>query len=268
MKKLLRLLGVKNRAADGDSPQSISRLLARAVAGGSIPPDAGHMMRRILALSETTLAEVMIPRARVSGVEASDRLSRVVETFLRTGHSRLPVYQESFDNIVGIIHIKELLRLWGRPARNLRAVEFIRLPSFFPQTMKVAQALSEFRRGRISVGIVIDEYGIPSGLVTAEDLVEEIVGEMSDELDREFRQHRLLPDGSYLVEASMPLEKFSEVFGCRTQSRSHSVGGMVLESLQRIPAAGERFQACGFDWEVAESTTSRLVKLKVLPGRR
>jgi len=238
------------------------------VAQGRIPPDAGHMMRRILALSETTLAEVMIPKARVTGVQASDRLARVVETFLKSGHSRLPVYQDSFDNIVGIIHIKELLRLWGRPTRNLRAVEFIRLPNFFPQTMKVAQALAEFRRSRISVGIVIDEYGIPSGLVTAEDLVEEIVGEMSDELDREFRHHRLLADGTYLVEASMPLEKFAEVFGCRPDSRSHSVGGMVLEALQHIPAEGERFHLCGLDWEVAEATSSRLVKVRVAPARK
>jgi CBS domain containing-hemolysin-like protein len=268
MKRLLSLLRGKGRPAAEASPQSIGRLLSEAEAQGRIPPDAGHMIRRILALSETTLAEVMIPKARVTGVQASDKLSRVVETFLRTGHSRLPVYQDSFDNIVGIIHIKELLRLWGRPARNLRAVEFIRLPNFFPQTMKVAQALAEFRRSRLSVGIVIDEYGIPSGLVTAEDLVEEIVGEMSDELDREFRHHRLLGDGSYLVEASMPLEKFVEVFSCRTQSKSHSVGGMVLEELQRIPAPGEKFQLCGLDWEVAESASNRLIKLKIRTAHR
>lgn len=267
MKKLLRLLKELSRPSAEVSPQSIGRLLTQAVTQGRIPPDAGHMMGRILALSDTPLFEVMIPKAQVTGVQASDKLSRVVETFLRTGHSRLPVYQDSFDNIVGIIHIKELLRLWGRPARNLRAVEFIRLPIFFPQTMKVAQALSEFRRRRISVGIVIDEYGIPSGLVTAEDLVEEIVGEMSDELDREFRHHRLLADGSYLVEASMPLEKFSEVFGCQPGSRSHSVGGLVLEALQRIPGEGERFQLCGLECEVAESTSSRLLKIKVHPAR-
>lgn len=265
MKSLLRLLrGIKSPEAE-PTPQSIGRLLAEAVASGRVPPDAGHMMRRILALSDTPLSEVMIPKAQVTGVQASDRLARVVETFLRTGHSRLPVFQDSLDNVVGIIHIKELLRLWGRPARNMRAVEFIRLPHFFPQTMKVAQALAEFRRSRISVGIVIDEYGIPAGLVTAEDLVEEIVGEMSDELDREFRHHRMLADGSCLVEASMPLEKFVELFGCRPQTRSRSVGGLVLESLQRIPTEGERFSLCGLDWEVAESTSSRLVKVRIGP---
>ncbi len=204
----------------------------------------------------------------MTAVQAADKLSRVVEVFLKSGHSRLPVYQDSFDNIIGIIHIKELLRLWGRPVRHLRAVEFIRLPSFFPQSLKVAQALSEFRRRRISVGIVIDEYGAPAGLVTAEDLVEEIVGELSDELDREFRHYRLLEDGSYIVAAEMPLEKFSEAFGVRIDSKAHSVGGWVLERLQRIPSPGERFSLSGLDWEVAEAIPSKVVKFRIRPHRQ
>lgn len=268
MKKLLRLLGLEKERAAEDTIENLSRLLTEAVAQERLQPDSAHMMRRILALSETTLTEVMIPRPRVTCVSASDRLSRVVEVFLRSGHSRLPVYQDSFDNIVGIIHIKELLRLWGRPSGNMRAVEFIRLPNFFPQTMKVAQALAEFRHSRISVGIVIDEYGVPSGLVTSEDLVEEIVGEMSDELDRDFRHYRLLSDGTYQIEASMPLDKFSELFGLHPGGSAHSVGGLVLQELQRIPQEGERFKLYDLECEVLESASNRLIKIKIWPAKK
>lgn len=268
MRRLLRLLSRKRSPAAEPTAESLSRLLSEAVTQGRLPPDSAHMMRRIMALSQTTLAEVMIPRTKVTCVSASDCLSRVVEAFLKSGHSRLPVYQDSFDNIVGIIHIKELLRLWGRPSGRLRAVEFIRLPNFFPQTMKVAQALAEFRHSRISVGIVIDEYGVPAGMVTSEDLIEEIVGELSDELDREFRHHRQLPDGSCLVEASMPLDKFSELFGLKPRGESHTVGGLVLEELQRIPREGERFRLYDLEWEVSESASNRIIKLKIRPGKK
>lgn len=245
------------------SAAGICRLVSRAVEQGRLPADAGHMIERLLALSDTPLSEVMIPKAQITWVQASDRIAQVVETFLRSGHSRLPVFQDSPDNVVGIIHIKELLRLWGRSGRHLRAVEFIRLPHFFPQRLKVVQALSEFRRLRISIGIVIDEYGLPVGLVTAEDLVEEIVGELRDELDREKRYHRLLADGSYIIEGDMPLEKFAEVFGFQPQSKAHSVGGLIIDHLQRIPAPGEKFQLLNKYWEVLESAPHRLIKLKV-----
>lgn len=267
MKKLLaRLLKREDRQPEV-TEEDIGRLVSQALAQGRLPADAGHMIKRILALSHTSLAEVMIPKAQITGVQASDRISQVVATFLSSGHSRLPVFQDSPDNIVGIIHIKELLRLWRKSGRHLRAVEFIRLPHFFPQSLKVVQALSEFRRLGISIGIVIDEYGLPAGLVTAEDLLEEIVGELRDELDREKRYHRLLADGSYSIDGDMPLEKFSEIFGRRPQGKAHSVGGLIIDHLQRIPSPGEKFQFLGWRWEVLESSPSRLIRLRASPPK-
>ena len=262
MPKLFQRLGGRRPKPSEITIDHLHLLISQAVSQENLSRDAGHMMQRILALGDTPLSAVMVPKAQAIGVQASAKMPQIIEAFLKSGHSRLPVYEDSFDNVIGIIHVKELLRFWHRSARNLRAVEFIRLPNFFPQTMKVAQALSEFRRKRISVGIVIDEYGIPAGLVTTEDLIEEIVGEIADELDHEFRHHRLLGDGSYIIEASMPVEKFAEIFGCRPRPGSHSVGGMVLESLQRIPREGETFQLCNLQWEVVEATATKLIKLK------
>jgi putative hemolysin len=174
------------------------------------------------------------------------------------------VFDDSPDNIIGVIHVKELLRFWHKPVKNLRAVEFIRLPHFFPGTMKVAAALTEFRKRRISVAIVLDEYGAPQGLVTAEDLVEEIVGEMRDELDRERRYHRPAADGSLIVDADMPLDQFRALTGCAIDSRARTVAGLVLEQLQRVPSIGQRFRLGSARCEVIEGTPSKMVRLKVV----
>jgi putative hemolysin len=150
--------------------------------------------------------------------------------------------------------------------KNLRAVEFIRLPHFFPGTMKVTQALTEFRKRKISIAVVIDEYGAPVGLVTAEDLIEQIVGEMRDELDRERSYHRPAGDGWLIVAADMPVAKFCELAGCAVATRARTVSGLVQERLQRIPVAGERFRIDRLACQVLEATPAKLVTIKVLPG--
>lgn len=264
---MLDLLALLRRAADKNPEPTLDALhllISRAAVQGVITGDEGHMLQRILSLSDRPLSDVMIPKASIRAVDASAAIPEIIDCYLRCGYSRLPVYEESADNIIGIIHVKELLRFWHKPVRNLRAVEFIRLPHFFPGTMKVAVALTEFRKRRISVAIVIDEYGAPQGLVTAVDLIEEIVGEMRDELDQERRYHRPSGDRAFIVEADMPLAKFKELTGCAVDSRARTVAGLVLERLQRIPSPGERFRLGNLDCEVADGTPSRMVRLKVV----
>ncbi|MDI6740286.1 MAG: CBS domain-containing protein [Candidatus Edwardsbacteria bacterium] len=241
--------------------------LSRAAVQGVITGDEEHMLQRILSLSDRPLSGVMIPKAAVVAVDASAGIARIIDCYLKCGYSRLPVYEDSADNIIGIIHVKELLRFWHKPVKNLRAVEFIRLPHYFPGTMKVTVALTEFRKRKISIAIVIDEYGAPQGLVTAEDLIEEIVGEMRDELDRERLYHRSGGGGSLIVDADMPLDKFCRLAGCAVDSGARTVGGLVLERLQRIPAPGERFRLENLVCEVAEGTAAKLVRIKVLSAR-
>ncbi len=265
---MIELLARLRRAASRDPEptlDSLHLLISRAAVQGVIGGDEGRMLQRILSLSDRPLAAVMIPKAAVVAVEASAPISRIVDCYLRAGFSRLPVYEDDPDNIVGIIHVKELLRLWHKPAKNLRAVEFIRLPHFFPGTMSVTAALTEFRKRKISVAVVIDEYGAPGGLVTAEDLVEEIVGEMRDELDRERRYHRPAGGRAVIVDADMPLDKFRELTGCTAPSKARTVAGLVLERLQRIPTPGERFRLGSVSCEVAEGTPARMIRLKVHP---
>jgi putative hemolysin len=263
---MIDLLARLRRAAAPDPEltlDSLHLLISRAAVQGVITGDEGHMLQRILALSDHPLSGVMIPKTAVVAVEASAPIARIVDCYLQCGYSRLPVYEDTPDNIIGIIHVKELLRFWHKPVKNLRAVEFIRLPHFFPGTMKVAAALTEFRKRKISVAVVLDEYGAPQGLVTAEDLVEEIVGEMRDELDRERSYHRPDGDGACIVDADMPLDRFRALTGCLVGSRARTVSGLVLEQLQRVPSAGERFMLGNVRCQVTEGTPSKVVRLKV-----
>jgi putative hemolysin len=259
---------LKLQKPDKLTGQELQRLLTRAVAENLLTRDEGHMMQRILSLSQTPLWEVMIPLPQVSSIEASAKVDQIIDLCLKTGHSRFPVYEKTPDNIIGIIHVKEVLRLWRKKTGNLRAVEFIRLPVFLPQTIKVSQALAEFRKKKISIALVINEYGAPSGLITSDDLIEEIVGQMQDELDRECQYLRPLDVRSFSVDARMPLDDFAVHFKIRTGSKAHSLAGFLAEELQRIPLPGESFNLKGLEFTVTQGTPSKIYKLKVSPGKK
>jgi magnesium and cobalt transporter len=261
LKELLRKL--KRTSPDRLSPELLNLTISRAVMEQVVSPDEGRMLLRITALSRTPLWEVMVPLARICSAEASDTITRVIELCLQSGHSRLPVYEGHPGNIIGIIHAKELLRLWKKRPRNLRAVELIRLPTFLPKTIKLSQALAEFRRKKISIAVVIDEYGMPAGLVTSEDLIERIVGEMQDELAKDHEYMHQAEARTFMVDTSMPLDKFAEAFGLQTASKAHSVAGYLLEELQRIPQDGEVFKVGGLEITVIQSTPTGISRIRV-----
>ncbi len=266
LKELLAKLKLKD--PDKLTPLELQQFLDRAVSRNALTREEGHMMQRVLSLSQTPLWEVMIPLPQVSSIEASAKVDQIIELCLKSGHSRFPVYEKTPDNIIGIIHVKEVLRLWHKRSGSLRAVEFIRLPVFLPQTIKVSQALSEFRKKKISIALAINEYGAPSGLITSEDLVEEIVGQMQDELDREYQYLKQLDNRSFLADARMPLEKFAGQFKIKTGSKAHSLAGYLSEELQRIPLPGESFSIQGLEFTVTEGTASKIYKVKVSPGKK
>ncbi len=267
MLDLLRILKKLRNNKSELTPEKIQLLLSQAIKQNILSKDEGYMMRRILGLADTPISSIMIPKSQLVCLEASATIRQIVDTFLKWGFSRLPIYENDPANIIGIIHVKELLRFWHRSSTNIRAVEFIRLPNFFPQTMKVAQALSEFKKRNISIAIAIDEYGTPVGMITTEDLVEQIVGELFDEYNIGLRHHRLLENGGYLIDAGIPLDKFQEIFQLNLGSEAHTLSGYILEKLQRIPAVGEHFQIHNLDCLVEEGTASKIRKLIVTTKR-
>jgi len=224
-----------------------------------------EMLRSIIRLDVTTVREVMVPRLDMAAVEADSPLKVVAETMVSRGHSRLPVYEETIDKILGIIHGRDVMAAlaWSKPENSLR--DLVRPAFLIPETKRVDDLLEELQERRTQIAIVVDEYGGTEGLVTMEDLLEEIVGEIEDEFSRS-REAQVMhqPDGTVLVDAGVTTERVQEIFGANIDSTEvDTVGGYVYHSLGRIPQAGDVVVTDHLHIEVVSMLGRRLRKLRI-----
>ncbi|MGQ0664956.1 MAG: hemolysin family protein [Pseudomonadota bacterium] len=246
---------------------------------GKVPPEhigveERALLRNIFRLREASVHDVMVPQADIVAVAHDIPLSDLVAFMVREGHSRLPVYRESRDDIVGMVHIKDMLPLWGGD-KPFRLNDILRKVLFVAPSMPVLDLLLEMRRTRIHMALVVDEYGGIDGIVTIEDLVEEIVGEIEDEHDVE-PGPRLVreSDGSLIADARLPISEFeAEVGPVLTEEERradiNTLGGLVVAQAGRLPGRGEVIaHRAGFEFEVLEVDTRRLKRLKVRRARR
>ena len=225
-----------------------------------------EMLRSIIRLDATTVREVMIPRLDMAAVEADSPLEVVAETMVSRGHSRLPVYEETIDKILGIIHARDVmgsLAKSGKSQDSLRTL--VREAFIIPEGKRVDDLLEELQERRTQIAIVVDEYGGTEGLVTMEDLLEEIVGEIEDEFSRS-RDAQVIrqPDGTMLVDAGVTTEHVEELFGTTIDSTEvDTVGGYVYHSLGRIPQTGDILETDHLHIEVVSMLGRRLRKLRI-----
>ena len=201
-----------------------------------------EMIHGIFELESTVAREVMTPRTDMVYLDVSTELSDLLATVTEKGHSRIPVYEDNIDNIVGILHIKDLLQCWYENKREVSLRDIVRSPLLVPETKKIDDLLQEFRLNRVHMAIVLDEYGGTAGLVTIEDIIEEIVGEIQDEYDEEERLVEELADGAYLIDARMSIDEVNDLFAINLPSEdSDSIGGFIVNYLGRVPQTGESF---------------------------
>jgi CBS domain containing-hemolysin-like protein len=198
-------------------------------------------------------------------VEADTPLSEVVETIVGRGHSRLPVYEETIDKILGIVYARDVLAAlaWPEPGNTLRNLA---RPAFIvPETKRVDELLEEFQERHIQIAVVVDEYGGTDGLVTMEDVLEEIVGEIEDEFSRNREAHVIWQtDGTVLVDAGVTTDQIAEIFGAGIDSDDFdTVGGFVYHSLGRVPQAGDSVETDELHIEVASILGRRLRRLRI-----
>ena len=224
-----------------------------------------EMLRSIIRLDATTVREVMVPRLDMDVVEAESPLEVVAETMVSRGHSRLPVYEETIDKILGIIHARDVMAAlaWPKPKNSLR--NLVRPAFLIPETKRVDDLLEELQERHTQIAIVVDEYGGTEGLVTMEDLLEEIVGEIEDEFSRG-RDAQVMhqPDGTVLVDAGVTTEHVEEIFGASIDSTEvDTVGGYVYHILGRIPQAGDIVETDRLHIEVVSMLGRRLRKLRI-----
>jgi len=227
-----------------------------------------EMLRSIIRLDATTVREVMVPRLDMAAVEADSPLSAVAETMVTRGHSRLPVYEETADRILGIIHARDVLASLAASTTSnsedtLRTL--VREAFIIPETKRVDDLLEELQERQTQIAIVVDEYGGTEGLVTMEDVLEEIVGEIEDEFSRS-RDAQVIhqADGKVLVDAGITTEVVEELLGAAIDTTEvDTVGGYVYHSLGRIPQAGDIVETDELHIEVVSMLGRRLRKLRI-----
>jgi len=229
--------------------------------------DALAMMEGVLRVSETQVRDVMIPRAQMVVLEYDWSLERLIAEVVESGHSRLPVIDESKDNVIGILIVKDLLAhaFDRREDFNLRAL--LRPAKFIPESKRLNILLKEFRVNRLHMAIVVDEYGGVAGLITIEDVLEEIVGEIDDEHDVDDGAF-IRPQGdAFILKALTPVEDFNEYFKAElSDERADTIGGLVMMELGRLPKGGETVDLDRFHFQVLRADNRRIHLLEMTLG--
>ncbi len=261
---LLRVLGVRLPSEDErvHTPQEIMMLVRRSRAMGKVEHDEQAMISGVFELTRTFAREVMTPRPDIVAVPEDASFDDLVATAGRSGHSRLPVYRENLDNVVGIILVKDLLsRAAAGDASGFEVSQIMREPYFVPDTKSVDDLLAEFRRMKIHMAIVVDEFGGTDGLVTLEDLIEEIVGEIYDEHDVARPLFQEAPGGEPLIDGGAPLDEVNEQLDLSLPQEDYdTLGGFILGELGQVPKPGDQVQVEGADL-VVEKVDDRRVRL-------
>lgn len=263
LKRLLNRLYSRPQAT---SEEELQLLIDESEQLGIIDEEEGDMLQSILELDETYLREIMVPRTDMVCVDAALPLSAVLEAILQSGHSRIPVYKGNIDNIIGLIYAKDLLHYWGQSLDNIPLEKVLRQPFLVPESKQVSVLLREFRETRVHIAIVIDEYGGTAGLVTIEDLLEEIVGDIQDEYDLEEEWLIEEPDGTVVVNGRLNIEEFEEYFDVEVaREKFDTVGGYVIEQFGRVPAMGEKVRVGDFDMLIEKGDQRAIQQIRIFP---
>ncbi len=248
------------------SEEELQDLIDASEQQGIIDEGEGDMLQSILELDETIVREIMVPRTEIVCADADDPFGTILEIILKSGHSRIPIYKNNIDNIIGLVYAKDLLRHWGRAIDTITFAEIMRQPFLIPESKQVSVMLKEFQEARVHMAIVIDEYGGTSGLVTIEDLIEEIVGEIQDEYDIEEKLLIEQADGSLLVDGRLSIEDFEEYFDIEVEREMFdTVGGYVVEQHGRVPFVGEQVRVGDFDMIITQGDQRAVRQLQVVP---
>ena len=230
----------------------------------SLEEDESQMVRSILQLDKTLAREIMVPRIDIVALDANAPLSELVRTVIDAGVSRIPVYEGTIDNVVGVVYAKDVLRYWNQPDDGLSLTQLARAPHFIPETKRVDELLQEFRGKRVHLAIVVDEYGGVAGLVSLEDLMEEIVGEIEDEFDTNVRQIETLGPHEVIMDAAVSIDDLNETLSLDIRGDDFdTVGGFILDRLGKIPVPGDEIREDGFLVSVLTTTGRRIRKVKI-----
>ena len=244
--------------------QQLIELLHSAFERRLLDAEALSMIEGVLQVSETQVRDVMLPRSQVDMIDVAESPEKFIPFVIEKAHSRFPVYEDNRDNVVGILLAKDLLRFYAEEEFNVR--EMLRPAVFVPESKRLNVLLKEFRANRNHIAIVVDEYGGVSGLITIEDVIEQIVGDIEDEYDFDETEDNILVDrnGRYRVKAITEVADFNNYFGTRFPDEDYdTVGGLVVARFGRLPKRGESTVVEGFSFQVLRADSRKIHSLLV-----
>lgn len=231
-----RLLGRRTISTEKELQEIINESEER----GIINEEEGEMIQSVFEFGDTIVREIIVPRTDMVNCSHDASIRDVLDAIIHSGHSRIPVFEGTNDRIIGIVYAKDLLHYWGCDAETTCVQQVMREPYFVPETKKIEDLLQEFRTKRVHIAIVVDEYGGTSGLITIEDLLEEIVGEIQDEFDREPDLLIEEEGGTVLVDARISVEEIEEYFDVEiSREKFDTMGGYLFHLLNHVPVQGE-----------------------------
>ena len=253
-----------------DSKDELMETLAEAEDNEVIGTEARVMLEGVIRMADRTAADIMVAAPRMDVLDIQSPCEDVLNHVIRTAHSRFPVYEGARDNIIGILLAKDLLKLQRAPMLSLRAL--LRPVHFEPETKGLYDLLREFRAKRHHMSILVDEFGRVSGLVTMEDVLEQIVGEIEDEFDvpQEDGDIFALADGTYRVAGHTPLERLAEAFGVQFEAEAQeegfdTIGGWITHAMGRMPQRGEHWETAGLTFVVLHAKGGAVRWFQVRP---
>ncbi|MCX7072306.1 MAG: CBS domain-containing protein [Gammaproteobacteria bacterium] len=246
--------------------EDLNELLDGAHESGLVDADAASMIRGVFETGQLQVRDIMVPRAQMVVVERDWPLEQLLASVVESGHSRYPVIGDSRDEIVGILLAKDLLRFTSSEAPDFDIARWLRPAAFVPESKRVNVLLKDFRKSRNHMALVADEYGGVAGLVTIEDVLEQIVGEIDDEHDEsESAQILKQDDRRYLVQGLTPIDEFNQYFGAAfSDADFDTVGGLVMHELGHMPRRGESIQIDRFQFNVQRADSRRVHLLQVM----
>ncbi len=267
----LRLFGVKSAGTDWTAADEIRGAIDLHHKEGSVEKHERDRILGVLNIGELVIEDVMIHRKNLVTIDGDMSPHKIIEQVLASGHSRLPVWYDQPDNVIGILHAKDLLKALARPSADKDKINIKRLlrpPWFIPETTPVLTQLKAFQQKREHFALVVDEYGALMGVVTLEDIIEEIVGDIQDEYDENNPDIKPNKNGSVIVDGDVPVRDLNRAMGWELPDEDAvTIAGLIIHEAESIPDKGQVFNFYGFKFEITGKTKNQITKVKISPNQ-
>jgi CBS domain containing-hemolysin-like protein len=262
--KLISQIKKKHIRKTSDITEEINDLMDEGQAKGLITDEESDMVHGVLELRETTASSIMIPRTHVSSAPIDSTLGEIINLVRECGHTRIPIFEDNIDRIVGLLHAKDLLKLFGSGPDTGIPREILRKPYFVPGNQAISKLLRDLKSKKTHMAIVTDEYGGTAGIITIEDILEEIVGEIMDEHDHETPLLSVVDENNVVVDAQLEVEKLEEHFNIEfPEGEYESVGGFIIHTLGKIPKSGDKITFQDLEMDIESADDRKIYKIHI-----